>query len=171
MNCGETRQLDEVGEAIDRTHHAHSHAVPSPMHSMDHPVRQVACGSHHTLALTTGGQLWMWGNGYPTPIRVPGLSKKVIQIACGRDHFCAITDEPTMNLWCWGNNTRGQCGTGNTKNVGKPTRSAGELRHEKTVHVSAGNQVRRERKKRESREREREREKTVHVSAGNQVRR
>ncbi|KAK9411007.1 RCC1 and BTB domain-containing protein 1 [Crotalus adamanteus] len=54
-------------------------------------VTEVACGSHHSLALSSDGD-----------------------IVCGYAHTLALTDEGL--LYAWGANTYGQLGTGNKSN-------------------------------------------------------
>ncbi|XP_043927005.1 RCC1 and BTB domain-containing protein 1 isoform X2 [Protopterus annectens] len=90
-------------------------------------VIDVACGSHHSMALTNDGQVYGWGyngNGqlglgnstnHPTPCRVTGLQGAcMIQIACGCAHTLALTDEGLV--YTWGANTYGQLGNGNKNN-------------------------------------------------------
>ncbi|MCC7442362.1 MAG: hypothetical protein IT285_12065 [Bdellovibrionales bacterium] len=50
-----------------------------------------------------------------TPINV-GAGRTVAHIAAGRNHTCAILDNATVK--CWGLNSEGQLGQGNTTNVG-----------------------------------------------------
>lgn len=52
-----------------------------------------------------------------TPIRVQGLlaGKTISKLGAGGDVFCAITSAPVNgDLYCWGKNTNGQIGIGNT---------------------------------------------------------
>ena len=39
---GETRQLDQRGKEIDRAKHSISYSMPSPMPSLDQPIKQVS---------------------------------------------------------------------------------------------------------------------------------
>jgi len=91
-------------------------------------VRQVACGSGHTLALTDGGDVYSWGYGWggclghgkqqhgkvvsiSAPSLVKGLSDMhIIQVACGAKHSMTVTT--TGYLFGWGDNEKGQLGNG-----------------------------------------------------------
>jgi alpha-tubulin suppressor-like RCC1 family protein len=73
----------------------------------------------HTCALSAPGELSCWGfnmsselgdgttNDSPTPIALSLTGVSVV--AAGGRHTCAIA---TDGLYCWGDNTNGQCGTG-----------------------------------------------------------
>ncbi|KAG7217667.1 hypothetical protein INR49_021356 [Caranx melampygus] len=112
-------------------------------------VTEVACGSHHTIALTTDGEVYAWGYNnsgqvgsgstanQPTPRRVSScLQNKVVvniacgqlcsmavldngEVACGYAHTLALTDEGFV--YAWGANSYGQLGTGNKSNQALPT--------------------------------------------------
>uniref|UniRef100_A0A672NR48 RCC1 and BTB domain containing protein 2 n=2 Tax=Sinocyclocheilus grahami TaxID=75366 RepID=A0A672NR48_SINGR len=112
-------------------------------------VTEVACGSHHTIALTTEGEVYAWGYNnsgqvgsgstanQPTPRRVSScLQNKVVvniacgqlcsmavldngEVACGYAHTLALTDEGFV--YSWGANSYGQLGTGNKSNQAVPT--------------------------------------------------
>ena len=86
--------------------------------------KQVDCGGNHTGAIKTDGTLWMWGyNLYgqlgtqnttnrSSPIQTFAGGTNWKQVGCGSYHTGAIKTDGT--LWMWGNNLRGQLGTGNT---------------------------------------------------------
>ena len=92
------------------------------------PVTQVAAGNDHSLALTSTGQVYAFGdNDYgalgnttndggapsanPTPalVSLPGASGPVVQMAAGDTHSLALTS--TGQLYSWGDNLYGQLGT------------------------------------------------------------
>lgn len=99
-------------------------------------VLQVTGGYGHTCVLMDTGAVRCWGSnnhgqlGYgntndigddETPaiagdINVGG---KVVQVAAGGYHTCALLD--TGNVRCWGNNSSGQLGYGNTTSYGAST--------------------------------------------------
>uniref|UniRef100_A0A3Q2QQI3 RCC1 and BTB domain containing protein 2 n=1 Tax=Fundulus heteroclitus TaxID=8078 RepID=A0A3Q2QQI3_FUNHE len=111
-------------------------------------VTEVACGSHHTIALTSDGEVYAWGYNnsgqvgsgstanQPTPRRVSScLQNKVVyniacgqlcsmavldngEVACGYAHTLALTDEGFV--YAWGANSYGQLGTGNKSNQALP---------------------------------------------------
>lgn len=84
----------------------------------------VACGSKHSLALTQGGSVWVWGDvrrgalglGEETrdhlyPMALHSLSQKTIRfIASGSEHCLAIA--ATGEVYTWGNGRSGQLGNG-----------------------------------------------------------
>ncbi|XP_059540570.1 RCC1 and BTB domain-containing protein 1 isoform X3 [Myotis daubentonii] len=109
-------------------------------------VIEVACGSHHSVALAADGEVYGWGyngNGQLglgnnvnqlTPVRVAALhSVCVNQIVCGYAHTLALTDEGL--LYAWGANTYGQLGTGNKNNLLSPTHIMVEK--ERVVEIAA----------------------------------
>ena len=53
---------------------------------------------------------------------VSGQSSCITQIACGHYHFAAVTDQPSFNLYTWGQNQNGQLGHGDVITRRKPTR-------------------------------------------------
>ena len=76
-------------------------------------IAQVTCGSYHTAAVCTSGDLYTWGggiygklghgneSGHSTPKRVEGLvGLGVCQIACGSRHTAVVTS--TGALYTWG---------------------------------------------------------------------
>lgn len=85
-------------------------------------VVQVACGSNHTLALTSGGELYSWGlnslgqlglSHRDSPQNTPTLIKclvgvPVIYIAAGGQHSAAVTS--AGYVLTWGSNKYGQLG-------------------------------------------------------------
>ncbi|XP_070173563.1 RCC1 and BTB domain-containing protein 1-like isoform X3 [Littorina saxatilis] len=99
-----------------------------------HQVIKVACGSHHSLALTKGGEIYAWGqnncgqvgNGttanQPTPRKISaGIGcKQVNSICCGQTSSMALMD--TGEVYGWGYNGNGQLGLGNNVNQPSPCR-------------------------------------------------
>ncbi|XP_076453620.1 RCC1 and BTB domain-containing protein 1-like [Babylonia areolata] len=99
-----------------------------------HQVVSVACGSHHSLALTKEGEIYAWGqnncgqvgNGttanQPTPRKVSaGLGgRQAISITCGQTSSLALIDNG--EVYGWGYNGNGQLGLGNNVNQPNPCR-------------------------------------------------
>jgi alpha-tubulin suppressor-like RCC1 family protein len=86
-------------------------------------VTTVTCGSYHTAAVTSCGDLWTWGGGMygklghgneagsSTPKRVEGLmGLQVTQIACGSRHTVVVTSAGA--LYSWGDKENGVTGHG-----------------------------------------------------------
>jgi alpha-tubulin suppressor-like RCC1 family protein len=93
-------------------------------------IAAIAAGTSHSLALTTGGNVYAWGaNGSgqlgigptptstATPTQVTTLSN-VVAIATGANHSLAVKSDGTM--WAWGANGSGQLGDGSTTNRNTP---------------------------------------------------
>ncbi|XP_036838558.1 RCC1 and BTB domain-containing protein 1 isoform X5 [Oncorhynchus mykiss] len=99
-------------------------------------ITQVACGSHHSLALTHDGEVFAWGYNncgqvgsgatanQPTPRRVTNClqGKVVMGIACGQTSSMAVLDNG--EVFGWGYNGNGQLGVGNNGNQLTPCRLA-----------------------------------------------
>ncbi|NP_001017352.2 RCC1 and BTB domain-containing protein 1 [Xenopus tropicalis] len=97
-------------------------------------VIQVACGSHHSMALTSDGEVFCWGynncgqvgsgttanQSVPRRVSATLQSKVVVSIAAGQSSSMAVTDNG--HVYCWGYNGTGQLGIGNTGNQLMPCR-------------------------------------------------
>ena len=121
---------------------------PERVRGLAQPVKMVAGGNHHSIAVTESGDCMVWGrlDGYQTgikvkslpleddtqimksesgrpsvllqPTRVPGVPFTQY-VAAGSDHCIAITQDG--EVYSWGFNTSSQCGQGPEKeeNAGK----------------------------------------------------
>ena len=91
-----------------------------------------AGGWEHSLAVTTNGELWAWGNNWSgstglgtetgntlVPTRV-GSASNWATVSAGSEHSLAVT--ANGELWTWGRNTEGQLGDGTTTNRNVPIR-------------------------------------------------
>ncbi|CAK9025609.1 PH [Durusdinium trenchii] len=82
-------------------------------------VRAVACGAMHSLACSSQGEVWAWGNGgsgrlglghtahVVRPAKVPQLAS-IRALACGDGHSLAVSAQG--KLWAFGCNVRNQLG-------------------------------------------------------------
>ncbi|WP_434416735.1 hypothetical protein [Nannocystis pusilla] len=97
------------------------------------PVRDVEAGGGFTCVITEADNVRCWGSnamgelGYghtdslgdePGELPVPDLELggPVAQIAAGRSHACAVLKDGTLR--CWGNNSFGELGYGDTEDRG-----------------------------------------------------
>ena len=100
------------------------------------PVTQVAAGAEFSLAVTSSGQLYAFGENdygqlgnannsqpleaHPTPtlVTLPGEEGPVTQVAAGHDHSLALTS--TGQLYAFGENRFGQLGNTTNNRTEKP---------------------------------------------------
>jgi alpha-tubulin suppressor-like RCC1 family protein len=97
--------------------------IPIRVTGLPSNVVAVAAGGDHSMALTSDGNVWVWGNNQfgelgdgtttrrPSPFQVPGLAN-VASIAIGYFHAAVVKRDGTV--WTWGNNQFGQLGDGTT---------------------------------------------------------
>ena len=99
-------------------------------------IAGISSGSEHTCAVTTGGNVKCWGNGYhrqlghggttdsSTPVDVHTSSSNssplddIAAISSGNSHTCVVTTGG--NVKCWGNGSSGKLGNGGTSNSSTP---------------------------------------------------
>ncbi|MEO7254104.1 MAG: Ig-like domain repeat protein [Casimicrobium sp.] len=86
----------------------------------------VSASAYHACAVTTTGSVQCWGlNAYGqlgdgtttqqnTPVTVAGLGATATAVAAAENHSCALLSNGTVK--CWGINSAGQLGNGNTTN-------------------------------------------------------
>ncbi|XP_047433036.1 RCC1 and BTB domain-containing protein 1 isoform X2 [Mugil cephalus] len=106
--------------------------ITSNLHSKK--VTMVACGSHHSMALTHDGEVFAWGYNncgqigsgstanQPFPRKVTGClqGKTAVGITCGQTSSVALVDNG--EVYGWGYNGNGQLGIGNNGNQLTPCR-------------------------------------------------
>ncbi|XP_015675425.1 probable E3 ubiquitin-protein ligase HERC4 [Protobothrops mucrosquamatus] len=112
-------------------------------------IVQIACGDHHSMALSKGGELFAWGENEHGQL---GVEKKMghikepqlvlalegiplIMIAAGSAHSMVVSIFGTV--YSWGKNTFGQLGLGDTEDRYIPAQVKA-LEHKKTVFISCG---------------------------------
>ncbi|MCP3974408.1 MAG: hypothetical protein GY720_07940 [bacterium] len=155
MRCWGTNDFGQLGQG--NTTPIGATVLPrdvSPI-SLGTPAVQAAAGSGHTCALLESGALRCFGfNGYgqlglghtlavgdselPTDEDEIDLGGIAIAIATGSYHSCAILNTGTLR--CWGDNTYGQLGYGNTEAIGdnEAPSAAGDIPLDEEVLEVAG---------------------------------
>ena len=97
-------------------------------------VQQVSCGSQHTVAVCTDGQVFSWGNGAngrlghgttstcerPTIIKalVVSFQERVVKVCAGDSHSMALNAEG--RVFIWGSGSYGRLGLGSELNQYSP---------------------------------------------------
>ncbi|XP_011635998.1 RCC1 and BTB domain-containing protein 1-like isoform X2 [Pogonomyrmex barbatus] len=102
-------------------------------------IVDIACGSHHSVALTEEGEVYAWGQnscgqvgssistnqGAPRQVNSNLAGKKVVNISCGQTSTMAVIENG--EVFGWGYNGVGQLGIGNYVNQMTPCRVAALL--------------------------------------------
>lgn len=97
----------------------------------------ISAGNAHTCALNADGAVWCFGSNEKGQLgngTIGGSSADPVQVdsetrfkllMAGGDHTCGLAMDDTA--WCWGDNTYGQIGSGNTSTnaIPQPTPVAG----------------------------------------------
>jgi alpha-tubulin suppressor-like RCC1 family protein len=98
------------------------------------PIRAIAAGSDHSLALDSAGVVWAWGSNdsgqlglgsgesfitVASPILSlrgrTSIATTITAIAAGGDHSLAL--DSLGNVWAWGDNHNGQLGIGGSQGL------------------------------------------------------
>jgi prepilin-type N-terminal cleavage/methylation domain-containing protein len=117
-------------------------------------VVQVSAGGHHSLAVTSDGQVYAWGGGssgrlgngasansaVPVAVDTSGAlaGKAVTQVSAHFYHSLALTSDG--QLYAWGANATGQFGNGSTTGSSVPVAvdMSGALAGKTVTQISAG---------------------------------
>lgn len=97
-------------------------------------IKQISCGSNHSLALSVDGDLYSWGMGFEgqlgltsqykvasSPRYVKYFYKNPVKfISCGTNNSFCITSKDSY-LYGWGENKLGQLGLGDMQIIERPT--------------------------------------------------
>ncbi len=121
------------------------------------PIKQIAAGSWHALALAESGKVWAWGSNrnwqcgrqltsksqtdaptFTVPLPVPHLDG-VDQISAGRAHSVALIAK-SGEVYCWGASHYGQCAANVRRGVSgvAPPKLVQSLQDVLVTKVSAG---------------------------------
>ncbi|KAL7506841.1 hypothetical protein ACHAXN_004063 [Cyclotella atomus] len=123
--------------------------VPRLTHSLTGQIiTRVTCGSYHTAAVSSNGDLYTWGggmygklghgneSGHSTPRRVEAMTgMNVTDIACGSRHTAVVTNRGC--LYTWGDKENGVAGHGDTEGHQYTPKLLERLSGKKVVQISA----------------------------------
>jgi len=111
-------------------------------------VVQISAGGAHCAALTSLGEVWMWGNGMAgqigtgskhdqrTPVLVSSLAGKMVcMVACGEHHTAALID--SGEVYTWGFGVHGRLGHGDESSQTVPKQVEGMVGR-RAVLISCG---------------------------------
>ncbi|MBU1069249.1 hypothetical protein KJ975_06730 [Myxococcota bacterium] len=93
-----------------------------------HAVTNLAVGDRHSCAVLSTGAAYCWGDGDGGQLGAGNYAESSVPVLVGGSHIwvrisaaavstCAVTafdGSFQQYIWCWGENTMGQLGTGNT---------------------------------------------------------
>lgn len=101
-----------------------------------HRIRSIAPGGGHVLFLTESGKVFgrghnahgqlglgedLLGHAQSEPMLIEALAdEEIVAVAGGRSHSAAVTVDG--DVYCWGDSSDGQCGTGSLDKVLVPTK-------------------------------------------------
>ena len=146
LKCWGKNEAGQLGDGSTTDRH-----VPVTINlGMSRTVKVVSTGDHHTCAILDDDSLKCWGkNGYGqlgdgsainqhTPVSINlGTGRTAKAITLGRVFTCAILDDDSLK--CWGNNSAGELGTGETSSFNTPPADSINLGVARTAKaVSAG---------------------------------
>lgn len=113
-------------------------------------LKKVASGAHHTLALTTQGKIYAWGdpesgkigrmlitrNKNSAALQIEKISARDAQdVFAGNHHSFYINSKG--NVYGWGLNNHGQLGVGHKENISLPEQVKG-LQGQNVVMMAGG---------------------------------
>ena len=107
---------------------------------------RIAAGDEASFAVTDNSSLFSWGRRHITghgdikehvlePRQVTALTDTVVDVAASHSHVMVVG---TGHLWSFGNNARGQLGTGDVKNRRSPHLVVSPPPGERVVQAAAG---------------------------------
>jgi len=97
----------------------------------DARFRQLSAGASHLCGVDDMAQLYCWGSNInlalgtgdeanrDRPTRVVAVATEIIEVRAGAFHTCA--SDVFGDVYCWGSNSRGQCGVPDVRAVPRPS--------------------------------------------------
>jgi len=133
--CWGKNNKGQIGNATFGYRNIASRAFGSSILSGGKTVKNVYAGGEFTCMVLNTGEIYCWGDNFngqmgsgaatgflPSPVKVnvPFASSGETSMYVGKDFLCALR---TGEMYCWGNNNKGQVGNGQSSNspVTSPT--------------------------------------------------
>lgn len=144
LSLSSQSQSSAAGSAVQKT------AAKLLVSLLGKDVYTVSSGDSHYAALTSSGELYMWGdNRYnqqgvytkpsalqiPEPHVVPFGGTRIRAIACGKNHTVCVSEQG--RVFAWGKNKRGELGVGDTEPRPAPALVPG-LGPDPTILIACG---------------------------------
>lgn len=123
VHCWGANDHGQIGDGTVTTRHTPV-AVSNLKNDFDYAVR-ISAGGNHSCALLQNGSARCWGgnddgqlgdgstNMALSPQPLTNHYNNLVNIVAGNKHTCAQTDQG--GVLCWGNNSKGQLGTGSAQ--------------------------------------------------------
>jgi alpha-tubulin suppressor-like RCC1 family protein len=114
-------------------------SVPCVIADLEHiPIKKIAAGGH-SAALSTEGEVFVWGEGpfgeFKSPYRVKTISGNAVDIAIGNRFGLALTGNGA--IFVWGSNEDGELGVGDFQERVAPFPLLA-LKDKRVLSISAG---------------------------------
>ena len=136
----------------DLNHQSRTISFSDLMISEDAWVNSLSSAADFNCAIQQIGAVLCWGQGgdgqlgtgldaeesSPALTETLGFDRTATHISAGTDHVCAILDNGDVS--CWGSNSYGQLGTGDTTNYNTPTLTDGFGIGRTAIAISSGGQ-------------------------------
>jgi len=134
MRCGGDNSYGQLGYGDYVSRGSHPYDLPLqivPQVNENDPYVDVECGANHTCARTVSGVVSCWGDnskgqlgaGTTLPnIPIAGtvviLQGPSMSLCAGSDFACSVSSTTPYPVQCWGDNSKGQLCTGDSRNRG-----------------------------------------------------
>ena len=129
IQCWGENIFGELGNASIAVGYGSYSAVPVAVTGISGATNVVVTGGTTCAIVNNGVQCWgqrvgnlAFPSGSPTPVAVTGLASGVTALAAGHTHLCALQNG---NVKCWGDNSQGQFGDGNSSPSVEPMATSG----------------------------------------------
>ena len=138
---GQTEILDRYGKISNYQNIGVHQFKPRLMKEVlgYYKIKWIHAGGYHNAVVTEGEELYVWGDNESSQLGLKELEAvnitipkqieiftekkcKILDVSCGGLHTLALVLEVsgTIDLWSWGDETQGQCGSGVKKNTHYP---------------------------------------------------